>query len=539
MRRREPVTPDRATTRRGALALAGVVLLALALRLPTAGEQSLWADESFTRRILDGSLGHAWSTIGETENTPPLFYLLDWLWTRATGTGEFGMRSFSAVVGALAVVPVVALARRVADPSLPREHPDAATARTASVGAPWRAAAGIAAAARRPATAAPLPAGVALAAGALVAVNPLAQWFGQEARSYALFVLLTAIAWVALLRAAEEPSPRRVALWALAAVAATWTHYFGGLLFVVGWVLVGVVVSAGAPAGRRTRALRPVALPAVLSAVAVAALAPIATGQQSTDMYRSISLVKSLGSRIAETPKQFAIGYDAPAELVVGGLLAVVLAALVLAGAWPRDGRATRGTLLLGLVGAIWALPLLALVAGFDVVLTRNFVLLLPPLAVLAALGAHRLGRRGLVVLGAVGVVQVGAIVAVAVTPIYQREDWRGFLRAAGDAPGPQLLVVQDFQRSAASAYEPGLRDLRPGAPVVVRSIGVVDRPEQGKALDRIPRPIAPPGFELVRDDQRDQWRVFVFRAATPTPVDPAILEGLRASGTRFALLRP
>ncbi|MEV4423290.1 hypothetical protein AB0L40_25435, partial [Patulibacter sp. NPDC049589] len=95
------------------LLVGGLVLIALAIRLPTAGEQSFWLDEVYTGRIVDGSLGHAWSTIQRTENTPPLFYLLDWLWGRAFGTGEFALRSLSALAGALAIVPVVALGRRV------------------------------------------------------------------------------------------------------------------------------------------------------------------------------------------------------------------------------------------------------------------------------------------------------------------------------------------------------------------------------------------------------------------------------------------
>ncbi len=49
-------------------------------------------------------------------------------------------------------------------------------------------------------------AGVILAA--LVACNPLLIWYSQEARSYALLVLLTSLSLLAFLRAREEPSPR-------------------------------------------------------------------------------------------------------------------------------------------------------------------------------------------------------------------------------------------------------------------------------------------------------------------------------------------
>ncbi|MEV4421273.1 hypothetical protein AB0L40_15005, partial [Patulibacter sp. NPDC049589] len=385
---------------------------------------------------------------------------------------------------------------------------------------------------------APAPLAVALAAGALLAVNPLAHWFSQEARSYALFILLSATAWVVLLSAAERATPRRLWVWGLVAAAAAWTHYFGGLLFVVGWATLALVAVAGARGGR-LRALRPLALPAVVSGVAVAALAPIARNQQSTDMYQAISQVKGLPARIVELPKQFAVGYNAPAEYVVGAVLMVVLVVLVLAAAWPRDGRPTRATALLGLVAVVWVLPLLALAGGFDVVLTRNFVLLVPPLTVLAALGAWRLGRRAWIALGAVAVVQVATIVIVALTPVYQREDWRGLIRAATDGIArPEAVFIGAYQEPAATYYAPTLRPL-PATPLVVRSVALVDRLDPGKAMTRIPVPPPPPGFTLAHAEQRDQWHVFVWTAPVPTAVDPALVAAWQTTPPRTSLLRP
>ena len=49
-----------------------------------------------------------------------------------------------------------------------------------------------------------------LVAGAsIVAVNPLLAWFSQEARAYALLVLLAALAALLWLRALERASPAR------------------------------------------------------------------------------------------------------------------------------------------------------------------------------------------------------------------------------------------------------------------------------------------------------------------------------------------
>lgn len=540
---------------RPVLLVGGLVLLALALRLPTAGQQSLWLDEVYTGRIVDGSLGHAWSTIQRTENTPPLFYLLDWVVGRLFGTGGLALRSLSALAGALAVVPVAALARRVGGGSA--EDGVTGDDRTARAAARVRGTAGASPASaagrgRRLATrvvaaldrgtaagGAGVPPAVALGAGALLAVNPLGHWFSQEARSYALFILLSAVAWVALLAAAERPTRRRLWLWAVVATSIAWTHYFGGLLFLVGWGLLAIVL-VGRGGGGGVRALRPLVLPAGVSVAGVAALIPIAANQQSTGMYQAISAVKGLPARIVETPKQFVIGYSAPAEVVTGGILVLVMAVLVLAGAWPRAGRPTRGTVLLGLCAAVWLLPIVALAGGFDVVLTRNLVLLLPPLVVLAVLGARRLGRRAGVALALVGVAQLATIVLVTVTPVYQREDWRGLLRAAQDGqPAPEVLFIDQYQGPAATYYAPTLQALPPNVPVVARSVAVVDRLVDQQALAEVAPPPPPAGFTLARVDQRDQWRVFVWTAPQPIPVDPAVVNLWRSQPPRDVLVRP
>jgi 4-amino-4-deoxy-L-arabinose transferase-like glycosyltransferase len=538
-------TGARRTHRRELLAVGALVLFALVLRLPTAGVQSFWLDEVYSARIVDGSLGHAWSTIQRTENTPPLFYLLDWLWTRGFGVSEFGLRSLSAVAGALAVVPMVRLARRIGGPGDGRLAPFA----------------------------------VGLIAAALVAVNPLAQWLSQEARAYALLILLGAAAWAALVAALDRPSARNLWVWALAAAAATWTHYFGGLLLAVGWGALALLALRGSIAGfgghaaggsgdpatgdrsrdvgadhdtrdrsagdgpRGLAALRPLLAPFAASTLASAVLLPIAKAQQSTAMYEAISVVKGLASRVAETPKQFAVGYNGPAEYVLGAAIALVALACVAAAAWPRNGRATRASFVLALVVAIWVLPLLGLLGGFDVVLTRNYVVLLPPVAALVALGAWRIGRPALIAVGAVGVVQLATIVAVAVTPVYQRDDWRGAIEAAA-GPGPQLLLVSHYQKPAATWYSPTLVEPPPSQEQTIRTLALIDRADEAgepgpPAVPAPPIPNMDPRLKLVRVKRTDQYRVFVWSSPTPVPFGPALALGALDRNDRSTVLRP
>jgi hypothetical protein len=555
------------TPRREAWLVAALVLVALVLRLPTAGAQSFWLDEVYSGRIVDGSLGHAWSTIQRTENTPPLFYLLDWLWTRLFGVSELGLRSFSALAGALAVIPVVALTRRLGRGDVGIEPAgDGAAVGSAAVGPaprgsvpPGFAPRGAVPAGSVPAgttarAAATVPTAVALGAGALIAVNPLAQWFSQEARSYALLILLAAVAWAALLAALDRPSRRNLWVWAAAAVAATWTHYFGGLLLVVGWGALALLAVRGPLAGfgeramagtagvRRRAALRPLLPPLVASVVGAAVLLPIAKRQQSTSMYEAISAVKGLGSRLVETPKQFVVGYNGPAEYVLGAILGVAAVVLVLVAAWPRNGRPTRATAVLAMIVAIWVLPLLGLVAGFDVVLTRNYVVLLPPLVALAALGAWRLGRPAVIAVAVAGAVQVATIVAVAVTPVYQRDDWRGALQAA-KGPGPELLLISHYQEPAATWYSPTLLSQPPEVVQTVRTLALVDRPDDAgePGPPAAPAPALPgldPRLKLTRVQRNDQYRVYVWTSPVPVPVPPAAVLGLLGRSDRSVVIR-
>ena len=140
--------------------VAGLTVLAAALRFATLGVQTYHHDEIVTAsRVLRGGFWHAMDAVGFSESAPPLYYALAWLWTQLTGTGEFGLRSLSALAG-VATVPVAYL-----------------------LGAELRG--------QR----------AGIVAAALVAVNPMLLWYSQEARGYALLRLLTALAALYFVRA--------------------------------------------------------------------------------------------------------------------------------------------------------------------------------------------------------------------------------------------------------------------------------------------------------------------------------------------------
>src|SRR3954447_13205266 len=165
--------------------VAGLTLLGAVLRFATLGVQAYHHDEMVTAsRILRGGFGHAMDAVGFSESAPPLYYALAWVWTQLTGTGELGLRSLSALAG-VATVPVVYL-----------------------IGLELRG--------RR----------AGLVAAALVAVNPMALWYSQEARAYALLVLLGAVSLLYCVRALRRGSRRDFVLWGVASGLALATHYF-------------------------------------------------------------------------------------------------------------------------------------------------------------------------------------------------------------------------------------------------------------------------------------------------------------------------
>ena len=163
---RVQVRADRTTA-----AIVSITVLAALLRFPTLSTHSYWYDEIVTVGLLEMDLGGMLSAIPDSENTPPLYYLLAWAWSHLFGTGEFGLRSLSALFG-VAMVPVVYLAFK-----------ELVSSR------------------------------VGLIAALLTAVNPFLVWYSQEARSYALLALLGALSLLFFVRVLNSPSRSSVVWW--------------------------------------------------------------------------------------------------------------------------------------------------------------------------------------------------------------------------------------------------------------------------------------------------------------------------------------
>jgi len=472
--------------------LALVLAAGAGLRFATLDGQSLWYDEAITAQLLALDLRGLLHAIPDSESTPPLYYLLAWLWTHVFGTGEAGIRSLSALLGTATIAVVWALGRRLGGDR------------------------------------------AGLAGAALVAVNPMLVWFSQEARAYALLALLGALSALLWLRALEHgpalgPGSRgrhgRLLAWGAVAALALATHYYA--LFLVApqalWLLLRL-------RGGRER-MAALALPAV----AAAALAPLALEQRSNDTASFITN-SELPTRLAQLPKQFLVGYDTPLEplLVAVGALAVLaglagLAALLSGHAAAHPRERSDAARLAALTAAALVLPILAAFAGEDHLITRNVLFVLPLGCALAGVGlAAAGGRLAALALAAACAAGLVAVAGVARDPKLQRDDWRGAARALGPITEPRLIVANDGALRPLRYYLPSLRLATPPTFTTAEIDYLalpVRLPGERPAPPRPATPAAPAaGYELAGRTDGETYTVLRWRAPAPRaePIAPS-----------------
>ena len=144
------------------------------LRFARLGAQSLWIDESFTRDMA--RVGGPLALRDLLENVHgPLFALVVHLWCALAGDTEVALRTPSAVCG-VATVPAMAW---LSSRWLGRET------------AGW--------------------------AAWLTALSPFLVWYSQEARPYAMLILLVSLSSALMLELARAGTPRKAAAYALSA----------------------------------------------------------------------------------------------------------------------------------------------------------------------------------------------------------------------------------------------------------------------------------------------------------------------------------
>jgi uncharacterized membrane protein len=397
--------------------VAALTVLAAAIRFYRLGHQGFWFDEANTALLVRFSPGNMLGLLPHYESTPPLYYCIAWVWARVFGYSETSLRSLSAVAGVLTVPVLYAAASKLIS----------------------------------------VRAGVI--AAALAACNPLLIWYSQEARSYQLLVLFSAVSLLAFAYLLDRPTGRSAAAWVIACALALATHYYATLVVVPEalWLLY---------VHRRSR---PVRLAVGVVVLCGLALIPLAIGQELNGRSNWIAHT-SLFQRLKQIAPQFVIGLVSPAYAALEplalalGVFGVVLLFTRTVGLERRGALLAGGIALAGLV-----LNLLLVAVGIDDLLTRNLIALWAPAAIAVAGGfaASRARVLGAAAATALCVIGLVAAVGVARDRILQRPDWRGVAALLGARPSGaaavwgRVVLVQHYKdKLPLSLYLPGLEFL-------------------------------------------------------------------------------
>lgn len=459
------------------LPVAVVTALGAGLRWIGLDDQSFFVDETITAQLVAKPFGDMLAAVPDAESTPPLYYVLAWLWSRVAGVDETGLRSLSALFGTLTIPVCYATGRVLVSHR------------------------------------------VGVIAAALAAVSPLLVWYSQEARAYSLFVLVGALSLLYFSHALTEPSARHLGLWAAASVLTIATHYFG----------VFLIAAEASILLYRNRSRDTWAAAAAIAAVGLALL-PLAAYQAIHASSKWIRFV-DLPQRIEEAVRQLlvpgepsiwagaGVAEDQGGALwplgiaMIAGAVGIILAL--------GTGTERRGALVaLGVGTAAAGIPVLLSVAAAivtggrgDVFLYRNVIVAWLPLTIVlaAALGARRAGRIGLVAASALAAWSFAVVVHNATTPHLQRDDWRLIAGALGTPGGQILLLSPSWQMAALEYHVPDVQEL--GAGSATDEIDLLVRrevPSYSPAAERIS---PPSGFEHVDTQELQNWVLTRFRA--------------------------
>jgi len=427
------------------IAVGAIVLAALGLRLLLLDGQSLWYDEGVSAYMTPRSFAEI-AAATSVDIHPPLYYWLLSLWAVPFGHGEIALRGYSVLLGSLMVWCTWGLGRTLAGPA------------------------------------------VGLAAGALLAISPLAVQYSQEVRMYAqagLLAVASSWAGLSLVRALlEETATRRRLLilavgYGLLAAALLYTHYYGTLVIAAQQLWAGLVLI-------RTRRWRIVPFWAFGSGLAALLFLPwLPIALRQTGYYPGLGSPQAAWALVLDTVNVLSIGM-ATTRFAFRAGLAPFLGLAVLGGISMLRGQGNRGILVL-----LWlVLP----IAGI-VILSRSrplyeprfLMLVLPAWTILVGAGlvavGHGLGRlldarlglppvaRHLAV-GAAGAIVAGllliptarSLASYYVDPAYARDDYRGLAQTVmlREEPGDAVVLTAPGQIEIFSYYYRGRSDVYP-----------------------------------------------------------------------------
>jgi mannosyltransferase len=389
-------------------ALAAVLLLGAAIRFHQLDHESLWTDEVLSVELARRPWPALLAATAE-DGHPPLYVALLRVWTRVLGESESAVRSLSAVIGVATLAAFFALAFRLLS--------------------------------RR----------AALIATLLLACAPYHVYYSQEARNYALLLLLTVLSYLGLVAWDERPTPARAVAYVAATVLLLYTHVFG--FFVWAAQLIWIAIRARERGDWRARLLPPIAIGVLVLPWIAAPWTALLLRQTSTHT-TSLHLNRPTVWSLFTSAYQFA-GSPLNAVILLPAAALEVHHSLA-----TREAR-TRMALLLLWAALPQLIPFVISQVAVPIYITRATIVTLPVLYLLAAARLARLDGRW-----------QGALVSVAVLgslgfqALYfqgrAKEQWREVASAvdARARPGDVVLFDAGYGRRGFDHYSraPGLR---------------------------------------------------------------------------------
>lgn len=419
------------------LALPLILALAAFLRFFRLDHSSLWSDEGNTWALMARSFAQI-ARDAAADIHPPGYYWLLKGWTMLAGADAWGLRSFSAAIGALLVWMIYHIALTLF--ATPSSDPKASHVN---------------------------PKTLALLAALIATLSPFLVYYSQEARMYMLLALAGAGLFWATLRLMRPASGARLGGWPalvylVSGVIGLWTHYsFPVVLAAAGCAWLAALVRAG-PIARQS-----VARVLLLNGLVVAAFMPWAP----TAMERVLAWPK--GGEVVGALDALQLTLR---TLLVGPLRAVpepLWPWLFAAGCLPLLGLwALRRTV------GVWALALwllapigLMLALGLYSDAFLKFLLVAAPAWCIALAAAPRLfaipqsTQIGLHTLATLFLALAVSLFALRTLPPYYgdaiaRDNYAGVARyvaAVGDPATDLVLLNAPGQQEVWAYYDPGL----------------------------------------------------------------------------------
>ena len=373
-----------------------LLLTAYALRTGTLTLQSLWVDEGYALYFTDGNFVKVMHTIVQPQHNGPLFYFLLFWWRRVAGDSDFAVRYLSVVLNVLTLPLLFRWARRLF------------TERTALI-ACW-----------------------------LFAFSPFSLWFAQEAKMYALHMLVATASSLMLTEAFLQGRWWRWALYAFLTSTVLYSHFFGAFLVAT---QLGMALLLGW--SRRRRLL---AYFATMFLLGLAHVPLIRVGWRLLRYYKPRDLWRGfvpLGTMVRDAVGNYFYRLSASSTSWLAFLLPAGLALIGGAALLRQRRKRERWTVVLQAIAPVLIFYPVSFRA--PVYAAKYLSAVVPALFILVAWGVERLAHfwrpLGSLLL-ALGILMTNGLVRDLTDPAFQRADWRFVARYLEIHEGPNDIVV-------------------------------------------------------------------------------------------------